>query len=206
MSVALKICGMRDNTSEIAALMPSYLGFIFYEKSPRFFTGTIPELPKTVKKVGVFVDADTAFISAKIKSYDLDVVQLHGAESPALCQTISGVEVWKVFSIKDAFNFDELEAYEPVVDKFLFDTKGNDKGGNGFTFDWQVLKDYKSTKPIVLSGGIGLEEVENIKDILASDLPIAVIDVNSRFELSPGLKKKKALRAFKKALALNQLK
>ena len=203
MSVALKICGMRDNISEIATLMPSYLGFIFYEKSPRFFTGTLPDLPKTIKKVGVFVDADIAFISAKIQTHNLDVVQLHGAESPAQCRAISGVEIWKVFSIKDAFNFDQLIPFEAVVDKFLFDTKGKDKGGNGFTFDWSVLKNYSSTKPIVLSGGIGLEEVEKVQDILASDLPIAVIDVNSRFETAPGLKKKKDLHDFKKAVAIN---
>jgi len=203
MSVALKICGMRDNISEIATLMPNYLGFIFYEKSPRFFTGTIPKLPKSVKKVGVFVDADAAFISEKIKTYALDVVQLHGSESPMQCQAISGVEVWKVFSIKDAFNFEQLTPYEAVVDKFLFDTKGKDKGGNGFTFDWRVLKNYNSSKPMVLSGGIGLEEVEKVKNILATTIPIAVIDVNSRFETAPGLKKKKDLSTFKKALAIH---
>ena len=203
MSVALKICGMRDNISEIATLMPNYLGFIFYEKSPRFFTGTIPKLPKSVKKVGVFVDADAAFISEKIKAYALDVVQLHGSESPMQCQAISGVEVWKVFSIKDAFNFEQLTPYEAVVDKFLFDTKGKDKGGNGFTFDWRVLKNYNSSKPMVLSGGIGLEEVEKVKNILATTIPIAVIDVNSRFETAPGLKKKKDLSTFKKALAIH---
>ncbi len=109
---------------------------------------------------------------------------LSGVEVPVL----SGVEVWKVFGIKDSFNFDVLEAYEDVVDKFLFDTKGKDKGGNGYTFNWEVLNEYPSKKPFVLSGGIGLGEIEDLKKILNTKLPVHAIDVNSKFETEPGLK------------------
>ncbi|WP_299208408.1 phosphoribosylanthranilate isomerase [uncultured Dokdonia sp.] len=203
---------MKYNTQEVAALQPDYLGFIFYEGSPRHFDGEIPLLPKGVKKVGVFVDAEIAFAKANIEKYNLDIIQLHGNESleyiealKTVCQAepvealrvvSSAVEIWKVFSIKDSFDFNRLTPYESLVDAFLFDTKGKAKGGNGYTFDWQVLKDYPSQTPFILSGGIGLEEIENIKEILGSDLPILALDVNSKFEDKPGLKNIKTLTTF----------
>ncbi|UZO79275.1 phosphoribosylanthranilate isomerase [Aquimarina sp. ERC-38] len=98
------------------------------------------------------------------------------------------VEVWKVFSIKDEFNFDRLQAYEGIVDYFLFDTKGKEKGGNGYTFDWTVLNKYPSSTPFILSGGIGLDEIDQIRLLLKTNLPIYAIDVNSKLEDEPGLK------------------
>jgi len=201
---------MNLNTSEVALLQPDYLGFIFYDKSPRFFNGKIPLLSSGTSKVGVFVDASIEEISEKIKKYKLDVVQLHGEETPEFCKrlgehfrnegiaipasnrvevpVLSPVEVWKVFSIKDSFNFDVLEAYEVFVDKYLFDTKGKEKGGNGYTFNWEVLNEYSSKKPFLLSGGIGLGEIEALKKILNTTLPVHAIDVNSKFETEPGFK------------------
>ena len=108
----------------------------------------------------------------------------------------SAVEIWKVFSIKDTFDFERLTPYEGLVHAFLFDTKGKAKGGNGYTFDWGVLKKYTSETPFILSGGIGLEEIDNIKEILATDLPILALDVNSKFEDRPGLKNVAALQKF----------
>ena len=209
--IKLKVCGMKLNTSEVASLQTDYLGFIFYDKSPRFFSGEIPSLPPGISKVGVFVNATIEEISEKINKYKLDVVQLHGEETPKFCKRLrelfrkesitvevpaligpclpaGRVEVWKVFGIKDSFNFKVLEAYEDVVDKFLFDTKGKEKGGNGYTFNWKVLNKYPSKKPFVLSGGIGLEEIEDLKKILLTKLPVYAIDVNSKFETEPGLK------------------
>lgn len=210
----IKICGMKYNTQEVAVLRPDYLGFIFYDKSKRDFEGLeIPSLPLGIKKVGVFVDAELAFAKAHIKKYSLDVVQLHGNESPEyineLKESLSleedgwseDVELWKVFGIKDTFNFNRLKPYEGIVDAFLFDTKGKEKGGNGYTFDWSVLGNYTSEIPIILSGGIGLDEVEKVKAILATDLPIIALDVNSRFEVKPGLKDIKKLEEFKQAMA-----
>jgi len=188
MSVKLKICGMKHNIAEVALLQPDYIGFIFYDKSPRNFTTTPPNLPSSIKRVGVFVNAALEDISEKIKSFHLDVVQLHGDESPEFCQALSGVEIWKVFSIKDTFNFNKLTPYETVVDKFLFDTKGKEKGGNGYTFDWSVLKGYSLSTPFILSGGIGPDEIERVQQILKTDLPIYAIDLNSKFEQTPGLK------------------
>lgn len=196
MNAKLKICGMNHNIAEVAALQPNYLGFIFYEKSSRNYTGASPILPSSVKRVGVFVDASLEDISEKIKTYHLDVVQLHGDETPELCQALYNIEVWKVFSIKNSFDFNRLIPYEKVVDKFLFDTKGKEKGGNGYTFDWSVLNGYHLTKPIVLSGGIGLDEIESLQQILNTELPIHVIDVNSKFELAPGMKNIEQLTKF----------
>lgn len=205
----IKICGMKYNTLEVAALQPDFLGFIFYDKSKRDFGELdIPQLPKGIQKVGVFVDADIAFAKAKITQHKLDVIQLHGDESPEYITALKAalaselikesLDIWKVFGIKDYFDFDQLKPHEGLVDAFLFDTKGKDKGGNGYTFDWTVLQAYTSKTPIILSGGIGLEEVDKIKEILATDLPIVAIDVNSRFEVKPGLKKIEKLEKFEK--------
>jgi phosphoribosylanthranilate isomerase len=191
----LKICGMKhpDNILEVGALLPDYIGFIFWEKSARYFDGVIPELPKSIQKVGVFVNATSEEILEKIEKHDLQAVQLHGNESVEFCETLKkklpkGIEVIKVFSILDTFDFGILKPFEPVCDYFLFDTKGKLPGGNGTTFDWKVLENYPSTKPFFLSGGIGLEEMKAVNEILKTNLPIYAIDVNSKFEIEPGLK------------------
>ena len=188
--VGLKICGMKfpENILEVSQLLPDYLGFIFYKKSKRYFDGQIPELPKSIKKVGVFVDESLEEIQIKIEKYNLDLVQLHGQESPEFCEKLyqkNQIEIIKVFSVDDDFDFEILKKYEQVCDYFLFDTKGKLHGGNGFTFDWKILKKYTSTKPFFLSGGIGLEEIEQLKLL---NLPLFAIDVNSKVEIEPGFK------------------
>ena len=199
----LKICGMKypDNILEVGALLPDYMGFIFWEQSARYFDGELPNLPKSIKKTGVFVNASREEIAAKATKYDLQAVQLHGQESVAFCQELkeqlgNSIEIIKVFSVADDFDFDQLKPFETVCDYFLFDTKGKLPGGNGTTFDWKVLKSYPSQKPFFLSGGIGLEEIELVNEILQTDLPIYAIDVNSKFEIEPGLKNSKLLSSF----------
>ena len=191
----LKICGMkyRANIQEVAALQPDYLGFIFYEKSPRFCNGELPEIPNTIAKVGVFVNAPLSEILNKIKAYNLQLVQLHGEESPEICEVLRliNIKVIKTFSIDDTFDFETLRPYEPVCDYFLFDTKGKHYGGNGTTFNWEILKKYPSQKPFFLSGGIGLEEISKLKQL---NLPIYAVDVNSKFETEPGLKNSNACK------------
>lgn len=199
-ALQLKVCGMKHNTDAVASLHPDYLGFIFYEKSPRNYDlNEIPELQSGIRKVGVFVNASVDFVVEKVQQFGFNVIQLHGSESAEYCAELknklqiervkkSEIEIWKVFSIKDEFDFSVLEAYDLVVDKFLFDTKGKEKGGNGYTFDWEVLKDYPSKKPFILSGGIGLDEINSVKNMLKTDLPLFAIDVNSKFEDQPGLK------------------
>ena len=204
MKPLLKICGMKHNIAEVAALQPDYLGFVFYEKSPRYFKGEIPSLSLGIKKVGVFVDVKISKVIDLVKKYSLDVIQLHGNENKEYILDLQGyltlyypdVLVWKVFSVDDKFDFNQLSVFENKVDAFLFDSKGKEKGGNGFTFNWEILKKYKSKKPFILSGGIGLEEVDLLKKILKTDLPMHAIDVNSRFETEPGMKDVSALKVF----------
>lgn len=183
-----------DNILEVGALLPDYMGFIFWEKSSRYFDGVIPDLPKSIKKVGVFVNATQEEILEKIVKYDLQAVQLHGQESVEFCLDLrenlkqAQIEIIKVFSVDDTFDFEVLKPFEAVCDYFLFDTKGKLPGGNGTTFDWKVLEKYPSSKPFFLSGGIGMEEMEAVKEILKTNLPLYAIDVNSKFEIEPGLK------------------
>ncbi|WP_335966191.1 phosphoribosylanthranilate isomerase [Galbibacter sp. PAP.153] len=203
----------QDNIKAVAALQPDYLGFIFYEKSARFNNGIVPELPKSIQKIGVFVDATIKFIVEKVQKHQLNGVQLHGNESVDYCKELKNkltsqatlsvemlkqvqhVVIIKVFSIKDEFDFSILDPYENIVDFYLFDTKGKLPGGNGYAFNWEVLKDYPSKKPFFLSGGIGPEHIEKIKNI-DPKLPIHAIDVNSKFELEPGLKNIELLNEF----------
>ena len=203
MKPLLKICGIKHNILDIAAFKPDYLGFIFYDKSPRYFDADqIPQLPLCVKKVGVFVDATISKVMEMLERHSLDVIQLHGNESKEYILDLqwylvfSKVEVWKCFSIDDNFDFNQLTIFENKVDKFLFDTKGKEKGGNGFTFNWEILKNYTLKKPFILSGGIGLEELDALNELLKTDLPIHAIDVNSKFEVEPGLKDVSALEKF----------
>lgn len=182
-----------DNILEIGSLLPDYMGFIFWDKSARYFDGIIPELPKSIKKVGVFVDASLEEILEKIKIHDLQAIQLHGHESVEFCESVKKnipklIDIIKVFPILDTFDFSILTPYEKVCDFFLFDTKGKLPGGNGTSFDWTVLNQYSSSKPFFLSGGIGIEEFDTIREILKTNLPIYAIDVNSKFEIEPGLK------------------
>ena len=184
-----------ENILEVSQLLPDYLGFIFYKKSSRYFDGEIPEIPKTIKKVGVFVNASLEEITSKIEKYDLDLIQLHGNETPEFCKNLKQdkIEIIKVFSVDDDFEFNILEKYEQVCDYFLFDTKGKLHGGNGITFNWKILDKYKSKKPLILSGGIGITEIEKIKTM---SLPIFAIDINSKFEIEPGLKNTNLLQQF----------
>ncbi|MQP53211.1 MULTISPECIES: phosphoribosylanthranilate isomerase [unclassified Flavobacterium] len=206
-NVKLKICGMKypENIQDISTLHPDYLGFIFWEKSSRYMNlETIPEIPKSIKKVGVFVNSSIQEIISKVKQYELDVVQLHGNESASFCTEIKhlNVEIIKVFSIGTNFDFSVLEKFLPMVDYFLFDTKGKLPGGNGVTFDWNLLEKYPFDKPFFLSGGIGINEWEAIKAFQKTKVAekCIAIDVNSQFETKPGLKNKIELEKFKKLL------
>ena len=159
-------------------------------------------MAEEIKKTGVFVDATLDYIETIIKEHQLHAVQLHGNETSAYCKHIQSleVEVIKAFSIQDDFDFSELEAYENCCDFFLFDTKGELPGGNGYCFDWSILKTYPSKKPFFLSGGIGIENVEDLKKLLKTNLPLYAIDVNSKFESAPGIKKVNELKQFKSEL------
>ena len=202
----LKICGMKyqENILDVAALSPDYMGFIFYENSPRSIDTYIPDIPKSIKKVGVFVNESLENVKKKAAQYNLNTVQLHGSEAPEFCRKLKneGLEIIKVFSIRNEFDFSRLSAYEPFIDFFLFDTKGKNPGGNGFCFDWSVLQEYNSNKPYFLSGGIGVEQLESLKKFKNSTAAkqCYAIDINSKFELKPGLKDDIKLKNFIKQL------
>ena len=205
--VRIKICGMKfpENIVEVGAILPDYMGFIFWKKSSRYFDGEIPILPKSIKKVGVFVDESFEIVVSKIEKHKLYCIQLHGSESAEYCKKLKEIpiEIIKVFSIKDNFDFAILKEFEVVCDYFLFDTKGKLPGGNGVTFDWNLLKKYPSNKPFFLSGGIGIEEIKLLKEM---NLPIYGIDVNSKFETEPGLKNIELLTSFQSHIEILNLK
>ena len=203
----LKVCGMKyqDNIQEVATLQPDYIGFIFYEESARHFDAhRIPEISNIIKKTGVFVDSGLDFVVEKISKHNLKAVQLHGKESPEYCKQLLGknIEIIKVFSIKNEFDFSVLKPYDGIVDYFLFDTKGKLPGGNGYVFDWTILNNYPSTTPFFLSGGIGLSQIEDINKFQKSEASkyCYALDVNSKFEIEPGLKNIEDLKKFKNNL------
>lgn len=192
-----------DNIHSVAELEPDYMGFIFWRKSPRFCESIPKNIPKQIQKVGVFVDASFNTIKQKIEDFGLHAVQLHGNETPELCAQLQQLsKVIKVFSVKDRFDFSKLTPYEAFCDFYLFDTKGELPGGNGTAFDWEVLKTYPSKKPFFLSGGIGIENFEEVGRIFKTTLPIFGLDVNSKFEINPGIKDKERLQEFKEKLEL----
>ena len=198
-----------DNILAAAALQPDYMGFIFYPGSKRFMTEKIPELSEKIKKTGVFVNQPLSEVIAKIKEFDLVAVQLHGEETVQYCEELlltleqlnegsKNTEVIKAFAIDENFDFKTLEPYQAVCDFFLFDTKGKERGGNGIAFDWELLRDQSLKKPFFLSGGIGLENSGSLQLFLATEngKNCYAIDVNSRFEIEPGLKDIEKLRMF----------
>ena len=191
-----------ENILALSDLKPDYMGFLFWKPSKRFVSTTTPTLPSNIKKTGVFVDETFDEIKSLIEIHQLQAIQLHGNENPSFCDRLKdlNVEIIKVFSIKKDFDFSTLAPYENVCDYFLFDTKGELPGGNGYAFDWEMLKSYPSSKPFFLSGGIGMDQLADLEDIFKLNLPLYAIDVNSKFESEAGMKKIELLKDFKIAL------
>ena len=189
----IKVCGLRDpeNIKQVVALSPDYVGFIFYDKTPRFVrelpVNILKTIPSNIIKTAVFVNETVENIEALIAKYNFDAVQLHGNESPAFCALFKGkVKVIKAFGLNADFDFTELYAYADHVDLFLFDTKTSIHGGSGKTFDWTVLDKYDLDKPFFLSGGLSLDNLDEVKSI--THRQFYGVDLNSRFEIEPGLK------------------
>ncbi len=203
MNKTVKICGMRETGNIIAAadLKPEILGFIFYPESPRFAGKLLnPEslkyLPEDIRLAGVFVDADYVHISETIRKFSLDIVQLHGHESPDLCYRLKqdGICVIRAFNIKKDTQFKSLSGFIACTDFFLFDANTEKYGGSGQKFDWQILDSYDLDHPFFLSGGIGPGDAAVISGISAPSF--YGIDLNSRFEIEPGLKDIDKLKIF----------
>ncbi len=206
-ALVIKVCGMREaaNIRGIEALGIDWLGLIFWPKSSRYVSERPDYLPRNAKRVGVFVDETPEKIVSISRLYGLDYIQLHGHESTTdinrLHQAIADQgsatippQLIKAFSIATTSDLEQAKAYEGHVDYFLFDTKGPSVGGNGTQFDWEVLNAYHGHTPFLLSGGIGPDDATRIR---AFNHPQCIgIDLNSRFELSPGLKDAQKLKTF----------
>lgn len=199
----IKICGLKqpENIKAIAALKPDYMGFIFYDASPRYIadlpTDALTGIPANITKAGVFVNETSGIINQLVSVYHLDAVQLHGQESPEFCRQFKGeVTVIKAFGIDEHFDFSILEDYSADVDYFLFDAKTVMHGGSGQTFNWDILQKYRLDIPFFLSGGLSTDNLEEVVKI--SHPQFYGVDLNSRFETAPGIKNlKKIKNAFK---------
>ena len=190
----LKVCGITDTETikTLITMKVARLGFIFYHKSARYVHGKLIEdglleVPQHIKKTGVFVNAEIPEIEQIIDRYKMDSIQLHGDEPPDFCQYFrTKAEVIKTISIKDEKSFETANLYCDACDLFLFDTHSEHYGGTGKTFDWQWLEKYTLEKPYYLSGGISLENFEEIRKLQHNQLK--GIDINSKFEIRPGIK------------------
>lgn len=200
--LSIKICGMKfhQNILNVSKIDPDYMGFIFYQDSPRFVGHEfeLPYLAERIKKVGVFVNERVDFILSTAKKYKLNFVQLHGIETVENCFKIksSGLGVIKAFSIGDDFNFDSVKQYHGAVDYMLFDRAGKYHGGNGLSFNWGQLRNYDQQTPFFLSGGISPGNIQLVESI--TNLNLHAIDINSGGEYSPGLKSISVIKKMKK--------
>lgn len=202
----VKVCGMtqEDQVAELADMGVAFAGFIFYPKSPRYvfkhMTTTQIRKENRINKVGVFVNASIEEVLHMVDECRLHMVQLHGDETPRYCEKIADyVSVVKAFRLSDNDSVEwTIRSYMDVCDMFMFDTMGAGYGGTGKKFDWTVLKDAQIGKPFFLSGGIEPGDEEKLKDFTKEPVAKALfaVDINSRFELSPGVKDMKAVRQF----------
>ncbi|TAH25206.1 MAG: phosphoribosylanthranilate isomerase [Cytophagales bacterium] len=192
----LKVCGMKypNNIQEVASLEIDYMGFIFYPKSKRYVgedieLSVIKAIPSRIKPVAVFVNESKERIIELAKKYNFNILQLHGNESPDFVSDMSslGFIIIKAFAIDTKFNFELTRKYETYTDYFLFDTKSDSYGGTGESFDWNLLSKYHQETPFFLSGGLSIDNISSIKNF--NELNIHALDLNSKFESEPGLKK-----------------
>lgn len=199
----IKVCGMKQptNIELVAGLNPDFMGFIFYEKSPRYMPESLtPEmvraLPRSIIKTGVFVNQTAEIVLEHAKNYGLEALQFHGGESADYCGFFYdlGFIVIKAFSVDESFDFKALDNYQTVCHYYLFDTKSSNYGGTGRKFDWSVLNRYDNQKPLFLSGGIDADDVGSLQKL--SHLNIFAVDVNSKFETEPGVKDVELLTRF----------
>lgn len=199
--IKIKVCGLSryDDMEQLPELGIEYGGMIFYDQSPRYAEGKInAEKVKSfnkIKKVGVFVNAEKDFILRKADKYNLDLIQLHGNESPEFCYGLKKyLPVIKAFKVKGRDDLNITEKYAGSCNYFLFDSPGKLYGGNGELFNWSALESYLGDTLFFLSGGIGLNEVQSLKSFRHPCL--FAVDVNSRFEMRPGEKNIQAIKQF----------
>lgn len=202
MDLKIKICGMREsgNIREISILQPEYMGFIFYPGSKRYAGRLSPDkvkdLPDNIKKVAVFVNASREEIVSTCKAYSIRILQLHGDEPPAFCRSFQeeGFKVIKAFRVEQGLDVEAMDRFAKTCDFILLDTSGEGFGGTGIKFDWNQLQNYTLELPFFLSGGVAPGDAARIMDM---DIPqLYALDLNSRFEIKPGLKNVEELGNF----------
>jgi len=206
--IKIKVCGLNDlkNAAEVAALQPDYMGFILYRGSSRYASletaGTITKnIPTSIQKVAVLVNEPYEDALKIAQSGFFDLLQLHGNENPDYCSKLSHqIRLIKVFSVSDILPAN-MPDYHEFCEMFLIDTTGENYGGNGKVFDHKILSEYKSDKEFILSGGISSDDSPYIKTLKAEKL--AAVDLNSRFEVRPGIKDIKLLKYFMEKLREN---
>lgn len=205
----VKVCGMREaeNIRAVEALGVDWMGFIFWEHSSRCVSQRPAYLPTRAKRVGVFVDESLDVVCQHVEAFGLDVVQLHGSESPTYLRDLRSscdarLLIVKAFSIATRDDLLQTSLYEGLADYFLFDTKAQLVGGNGRKFDWTVLAYYDGSTPFLLSGGIGPDDASRLSAF--SHPRLAGIDLNSRFETAPALKNVELLKQFLYDIQQNQ--
>jgi phosphoribosylanthranilate isomerase len=189
----IKVCGLKyqDNIKAVAGLAPDYMGFICYGRSPRYVDDLSAikwkDLPASILKTAVFVDEREEKINLLINDFGFNAIQLHGSERPDFAALFKGrVIVIKAFGLDNNFDFNQLNNYAGKVDYFLFDTKTEIHGGSGKTFNWDLLDQYKLNVPFFLSGGLSLDNLEEV--IKITHPQFYGVDLNSRFETAPGMK------------------
>jgi phosphoribosylanthranilate isomerase len=191
-ALKIKVCGMREpkNLEQLCSIAPDYIGYIFYSESKRF-VGLRPDPalfkipPSGITKVGVFVNEQINRVRQLVEEYHLDMVQLHGNESPLYCGKLMELEVPVIKAINPPYGSDK-EDFTGVVRSLLFDSPGPGWGGTGQKFDWSLVMDQSIPVPFFLSGGIGPGDAKAIREMSQENL--LGVDLNSRFELAPGLK------------------
>ena len=207
----IKVCGMTlpEQVNALDEMGVDFAGFIFYPKSPRYIGHKIsPEKMKQIKgriaKVGVFVNMPYDELMRTVESYRLDMVQLHGDETPFFCEKVANyVTVIKAFRLSDNDPIEWiLRSFQDHTDMFMFDTMGAGYGGTGKKFDWNMLKEADVDKLFFLSGGIEPGDEERL--IAFEKEPVAKklfsVDINSRFEVSPGVKNMEKIASFVRTL------
>lgn len=194
----IKVCGLNDerNILEVASLSPDYMGFIFYEKSPRY-AGNLKkkifnEISSDIFKTAVFVNESIETIISIVDDLQLDCIQLHGNEDPYYCEELKffmpAVQLLKAVSVATAEDVLSLDSYDDVCDFILFDTKTENFGGSGVKFNHFLLSYYEGDLPFFVSGGLGPEDIDNLNGLKEEYEKMYAVDLNSKFEISPGIK------------------
>lgn len=202
----IKVCGITsvDQLQALQEIGVDYAGFIFYERSPRYLgkhkltAKVIADEGLEIKRIGVFVNEVEEKIIEAVDEWGLTMVQLHGEESPAFCEKISNhVKTIKAFRVNEMESLSyKVSAYQDAVEYFLFDAMGEQYGGTGKQFNWEIIKEAHIQKPFFLSGGIGPDDASSVLN-LRNDNPFChAVDVNSRFEIEPGVKNMVLVRQF----------